>query len=65
MKSLCREIGDLDPEAKISEARMKRIIIHGLKTEYPNFVTVVQGWPNQPSIFEFENHLSSQESLVK
>ncbi|XP_076948283.1 uncharacterized protein LOC143620473 [Bidens hawaiensis] len=42
VKSLCREIGDLDPEAKIGEARMKRIIIHGLKSEYHSFVAAVQ-----------------------
>ncbi|KAK4382270.1 hypothetical protein Sango_2887400 [Sesamum angolense] len=29
VKSLCREICELDPEAPIGEARMKRIIIHG------------------------------------
>lgn len=65
VKSLCREIGDLDPDAKIGDARMKRIIIHGLKAEYHSFVAAVQGWPTQPSIVEFENLLASQESLVK
>ncbi|KAL0365959.1 UNVERIFIED_CONTAM: hypothetical protein Sradi_3486000 [Sesamum radiatum] len=46
VKSLCREISELDPEAPIGEARMKRIIIHGLKPEFRSFVAAVQGWPN-------------------
>ncbi|KAJ7973689.1 Retrovirus-related Pol polyprotein from transposon TNT 1-94 [Quillaja saponaria] len=29
------------------------------------FITSVQGWATQPSIAEFENLLSNQESLVK
>ncbi|XP_076952441.1 uncharacterized protein LOC143626172 [Bidens hawaiensis] len=28
VKSLCREIGDLDPQAQIVDSRMKRIIVH-------------------------------------
>ncbi|XP_071742319.1 uncharacterized protein [Rutidosis leptorrhynchoides] len=38
VKSICREISELDPEARIGEARMKRIIIHGLKAEFRSFV---------------------------
>ncbi|GJN37969.1 hypothetical protein PR202_gb26973 [Eleusine coracana subsp. coracana] len=33
----------LDPEEKISEARMKRIIIHGLRPEYNGFIAVENG----------------------
>lgn len=44
---------------------MKRIIIHGLKPEYRSFGATIQGWPTQPSLTEFENLLSSQESLAK
>lgn len=65
VKTLCREIGELDPEGKIGEPRMKRIIIHGLKPEYRSFVTAVHGWPTQPSLNEFENLLASQEALAK
>ncbi|XP_076886385.1 uncharacterized protein LOC143536225 [Bidens hawaiensis] len=65
VRSLCREIGDLDPQARIGEARMKRIIVHGLKPEFQSFVAAVQGWPNQPSVAEFENLLASQEALAK
>ncbi|KAJ0868283.1 putative RNA-directed DNA polymerase [Helianthus annuus] len=65
VKALCREIGDLDQESVIGDARMKRIIIHGLKPEYRSFVAAVQGWPTQPSLGEFENLLASQEVLAK
>ncbi|XP_071712371.1 uncharacterized protein [Rutidosis leptorrhynchoides] len=65
VKSLCREISELDPEAPIGEARMKRIIIHGLKSEFRSFVAAIQGWQNQPSLVKFENLLASQEALTK
>ncbi|KAE8665560.1 PLAC8 family protein [Hibiscus syriacus] len=44
----------LDPTAAIGEARIKRIIVHGLRPEYRGFVAVVQGWPTQPSLVEFK-----------
>ncbi|XP_076908036.1 uncharacterized protein LOC143564733 [Bidens hawaiensis] len=50
VKSMCREIGYLESDAKIGDGRMKRIIIHGLKAEYHSFVATVQGWPTQPTI---------------
>ena len=65
VKSLCREISELDPEAQIGEARMKRIIIHGLRLEFRGFVAAVQGWQKQPSLVEFENLLAAQEALAK
>lgn len=65
VKTLCREIGELDPEAKIGEPRMRRIIIHGLKAEFRSFVATIQGWPTQPSLGEIENLLAGQEALAK
>ena len=65
VKSLCHEISELDPQAPIQEARMKRIVIHGLRSEYRGFITAVQGWENQPSLVEFENLLAGQEALAK
>ncbi|KAL0367738.1 UNVERIFIED_CONTAM: hypothetical protein Sradi_3663900 [Sesamum radiatum] len=65
VKSLYREISELDPEAPIGEARLKRIIVHGLKPEFKSFVVVVQGWPTQPSLVEFKNLLAGQEVLAK
>jgi len=65
IKNLCSEISLLNPEEAISEARIGRIIIRGLKREYIPYVTSIQGWVQQPSLEEFENLLSSQESLAK
>ncbi|KAH0666163.1 hypothetical protein KY285_027369 [Solanum tuberosum] len=65
VKSICREISELEPTAPIGETRMKRIIIHGLRSEYKNFVTAVQGWQIQPSLVEFENMLAGQEAMAK
>ncbi|XP_048420036.1 uncharacterized protein LOC125468398 [Pyrus x bretschneideri] len=65
VKSICREISELDPSAAIVESRIKRIIIHGLRPEYRGFVAAVQGWPTQPSLVEFENLLADQEALSK
>ena len=65
VKTLCREISELDTEAPIGETRMKRIIIHGLRPEFRSFVAAVQGWQNQPSLVEFENLLAGQEALAK
>ena len=52
-------------EEDIFEARMRRIIIRGLKPEYIPFVTSIQGWAQQPSLYEFENLLSPQKLLAK
>ncbi|XP_076925567.1 uncharacterized protein LOC143588461 [Bidens hawaiensis] len=65
VKTLCRDIGELDPEARVGNAKMKRILIHGLRTEYRSFIAAVQGWPKQPSLVEFKNLLASQEDLAK
>ena len=65
VKTLCREISELDLEAPIGETRMKRIIIHGLRPEFRGFVAAIQGWQNQPSLVEFENLLAGQEALAK
>jgi hypothetical protein len=65
VKSICREISQLEPEEKIGEARMKRIIIHGIRPEYSGFIAAVRGWPNQPSLVELENLLVNQEELAK
>ena len=61
VKSLCREISDLDLGAPIGDTRMKRIIIHGLRSEYRGFVAALQGWATPPSLVEFENLLARQE----
>ena len=65
VKSLYREISELDPTSNISNSRMTRIIIHGLRPEYRSFVAAIQGWPIQPALVELENLLVDQEALVK
>ena len=65
VKSLCHKISKLDPASNISDSRMRRIIIHGLRPEYRSFVAAIQGWPIQPSLVELENLLANQEALVK
>ncbi|XP_076903563.1 uncharacterized protein LOC143558645 [Bidens hawaiensis] len=65
VKTLCREIRELEQEARISQARMKRIIVHGLKPEFRSYVAAIQGWQTQTTLVEFENLLASQESLAK
>ncbi|KAG6489183.1 hypothetical protein ZIOFF_050443 [Zingiber officinale] len=65
VKLICREISELDPSAPIGEARIKIIIIHGLRPEYRGFIAAIQGWPTQPSLLEFENLLAGQEAMAK
>ncbi|GAV71364.1 hypothetical protein CFOL_v3_14858 [Cephalotus follicularis] len=42
IKSLCREISELDPASKTIDERMIRIIIHMLRPEYKSFITAVR-----------------------
>ena len=49
VKFLCCEIFELDLTSNISDSRMRKIIIHGLRPEYRSFVAAIQGWPIQPS----------------
>ncbi|KAL3501592.1 hypothetical protein ACH5RR_036041 [Cinchona calisaya] len=65
IKNLCSEISLLDPDEPISEARLRRHIVRGLKSEYTPFITSIQGWAQQPSLEELENLLNSHESLAK
>ncbi|TMW99638.1 hypothetical protein EJD97_002246 [Solanum chilense] len=65
VKNLCFEISLLNPKEANSEARMRRIVIHGLKSEYILFAMSIQGWSQQPSFENFENLLLSQELLAK
>ncbi|XP_071714556.1 uncharacterized protein [Rutidosis leptorrhynchoides] len=65
VKTLCSEISEIDTNEKISESRLRRYLIHGLKKEYVPFITSIQGWSTQPSVEELENLLSNQEALAK
>ena len=64
VKSLCRKISELDHASNISDSRMRRIIIHGLRPEYRS-LAAIQGRPVQLSLVELENLLADQEALVK
>lgn len=63
IKSLCNEILELDSESKISESKMWRIIIRGLKPKYNGLVMVIHGWSMQSYLYELESILASQETL--
>ena len=65
VKFLCCEIFELDLTSNISDSRMRKIIIHGLRPEYRSFVAAIQGWHVQPSLAELKNLLADQEALVK
>lgn len=65
VKSLCREMYELDPYAKINEQRIRTIIAHGRRPEYRGFMAAVQGWQTQPSLEELENLLANEEILTK
>lgn len=63
VKSLCHENFKLDPTAAISESRIKRIIVHGLRPEFESFIIDIKGWPTQPTIKEFKHLLVDQEVI--
>ncbi|CAN1187372.1 Retrovirus-related Pol polyprotein from transposon TNT 1-94 [Linum perenne] len=55
----------MDPENHISETRIKRIIVHGLRPEFNGLVTAIRGWAKEPTLEELENTLADQEALDK
>lgn len=65
VKSLCQEISKLDPQNAITETRMRRIIVHGLRPEFLGIVTATRGWAKEPTLTELENILANQEALDK
>ena len=65
VKNLCSEISELNVEEPVSDARLRRYLIRGLRKEFMSFVSSIQGWVNQPTVIELENLLSNQEALVK
>ncbi|KAA8521602.1 hypothetical protein F0562_012275 [Nyssa sinensis] len=60
-----RTLIKLDTEEPVSDARLCRYLICGLRKEFMPFISLIQGWANQPSIIELENLLSNQEALMK
>ena len=62
-KTLCEQITKLDPENPITETKMRRTIVRGLKPSLNGLVTAIRGWATQPTLIEFENVLTNQEAL--
>nr|DAD29955.1 TPA_asm: hypothetical protein HUJ06_031423 [Nelumbo nucifera] len=48
---------------QVSDARLRRYLIRGLRKEFMPFISSIQGWAKQPSIIELENLLFNQEAL--
>ena len=63
VKTLCEQITNLDPENPITETKMRRIIVHGLKSSLNGLVTAIRGWATTPTLIEFENVLANKEAL--
>ena len=63
IKALCRELSKLDPQNKITETRVRRIIIHGLHPKFNALVTATRAWAKKPTLDELENVLANQETL--
>ena len=57
VKALCQEISKLDPQNKIMEIRMRRIIIHELHPKFNALITITRGWKKEPILNELENIL--------
>ena len=46
VKNLCYEISELDAEKSVSDARLQRYLICGLRKEFMPYVSSIQGWAN-------------------
>ena len=51
VKNLCSEISKLDVEEPVSDSRLRRYLIRGLRKEFMPFVSSIQGWANQPNSY--------------
>ena len=49
VKNLCSEISELDAKEPVSDARLRRYLICGLRKEFMPFSSSIQGWANQPN----------------
>lgn len=63
VKSVTAEITKLDRDNPISEARTRRIIVHGLRPEFKGTMTATRGWVTEPTLAELENLLANEEIL--
>jgi len=44
---------------------MRRIIVHGLRSEYKRIITVTWGWATEPTLSELKNLLANEKDLEK
>ena len=65
VKALCQEISKLNPQNKITETKVRRIIVHGLCREFNALITTTRGWAKELTLDELENILANQEALNK
>ncbi|XP_074277962.1 uncharacterized protein LOC141601566 [Silene latifolia] len=65
VKTLCEQITKLDPENPITDTRIRRIIIFGLRPGFSTLIATIRGWATQPTLIEFKNMLANQEALDK
>ena len=65
IKSVRHKITQLDPNWRIPEARMRQIIIHGLRPDYYGCIASVHGLQTQSTLLELEGLLAAQKTLIK
>jgi len=65
IKSFRHEIAQQDPDSRISKARMRRIIIYGLRPDYHGYIIGVRDWQTQPTLLKLEGLSATQEILIK
>ena len=51
----------LDSKNALTKTRMRRIIIHGLRTEYRGIITAKRRWAIEPTLSELKNMLAKEE----
>ncbi|CAL1405301.1 unnamed protein product [Linum trigynum] len=64
LKNICAEFSKLDLDNPVSEARTRRIIFHGLRSEFKGIVIATRGLSKEPTQAELQNLLENEEILV-
>ena len=64
VKNLCSEISELDAEEPVTDARLRRYLIRGIRKDFIPFISSIQVRANQPSVIELENLLSPKSEDV-
>jgi hypothetical protein len=64
MKTSCQELSLLDLENRMSECKLRRLLINGLRSEYVAYCAAIAGWATQPMVDELENLLINHEFVL-